>query len=326
MSLTMTRRHLMRLAAAPTLAVAMAGALRAEGLVTPAAAVADLPYANRTPIRCGEVALRVRDLDTMTAFYRTVLGLKVMQRSDQEAVMGIDGQRLLHLQARPDAVLEPMTEAGLFHTAFLMPSAKDLARWLVHIARLETPITGFADHRVSEAVYLDDPEGNGIEVYRDRPQEEWLWVAGEVVMGTEQLDLDRLLALTDTNVDDYHDAPEGLRIGHIHLRVGDIAQARGFYQQLVGLEVTAFSGRGSAFLSSGRYHHHLGMNIWNSRGAGMRDAARTGLARFSLLVSDPALLQGQQDRLGAAGLAVQSVSGGLAVADPWGTRVELIGV
>lgn len=324
MSITMTRRHLMRLAAAPTLAVAMAGALRAEGLTAPAPAATQLPYANRTPIRCGEVTLRVRDLDVMTAYYRTVLGLKVMQRSDAEAVLGIDGIRLLHLQVQPSAQLEPQTAAGLFHTAFLMPSAEDLARWLVHVARLQTPLTGFADHAVSEAVYLDDPEGNGIEVYRDRPQEEWFWMAGEVVMGTEQLDLDRLLALTDTETDTYHDAPAGLRIGHIHLRVGDLVQARGFYQKLVGLDLTSFTGRGAAFLSSGRYHHHLGLNVWNSQGAGPRDASRTGLARFSLRVADPALLQAQETRLRAAGLAPEGIAGGLAVADPWGTRVELL--
>ena len=134
------------------------------------------------------------------------------------------------LEARPDAANESRNAAGLYHTAFLMPTRKDLARWLVHAAINRVPLSGFADHRVSESVYLDDPEGNGIEVYADRDPSLWQWSGDTVTMGTDQLDIDDLVSLTDTSVSDYAGAPEGLRIGHMHLRVGDLAKAEGFYR------------------------------------------------------------------------------------------------
>ena len=138
-----------------------------------------------------------------------------------------------------------------------MPTRKDLARWLVHAAANKIPLSGFADHLVSESVYLDDPEGNGIEVYADRAPETWKWDGGSVAMATDQLDIDGLLALTDTHTTNYAKAPDDLRIGHMHLRVGDLEQADRFYGGAIGFDPTR-KRSGAAFLSSGRYHHHLG--------------------------------------------------------------------
>ena len=138
-----------------------------------------------------------------------------------------------------------------------MPTRKDLARWLVHAAKNKIPLSGFADHLVSESVYLDDPEGNGIEVYADRAPETWKWDGGSVAMATDQLDIDGLLALTDTHTTNYAKAPDDLRIGHMHLRVGDLEQADRFYGGAIGFDPTR-KRSGAAFLSSGRYHHHLG--------------------------------------------------------------------
>lgn len=322
MTPALTRRLLLQLAGCASLSGALAGAVRAEGgpVTAPPAGPG---FANATPLRIGQAALRVRDVERMSAFYRDVLGLAVLARGEAGVTLGTAEGGLLLLSPRPGAALEPPTQAGLFHTAFLMPTRRDLARWLVHVARNRTPLTGFADHSVSEAVYLNDPEGNGIEVYADRSPERWRWEGGSVVMGTHRLDVDDILALTDTRASDYAKAPDGLRIGHVHLRVGDVAAGDRFYRDLLGLEPTLRRDAAS-FLSSGRYHHHLALNSWNSAGAGPRDAGATGLDWFSLLSAKADLLAGPHQRLLAAGLAARPVSGGFESTDPWGTRIRLL--
>ena len=178
--------------------------------------------------------------------------------------------------------------AGLYHTAFLMPTRADLARWLLHAAQKRVPLTGASDHAVSEAIYLDDPEGNGIEVYRDRPADEWVWQDGMVKMTTAALDLDDLARAAGN--EGFSGAPDGLRVGHIHLRVGDIDQAEKFYHDVIGLDVIRRRG-GATFMSSGRYHHHVGSNVWHSAGAGMRDPNRAGLAWFAFEAADTARIR-----------------------------------
>jgi catechol 2,3-dioxygenase len=276
-------------------------------------------------MRVGMVTLRVRNLDKVADYYRDVIGLTVMERSATAARLGISGITLLVLEARPGAAIEPRNAAGLYHTAFLMPTRKDLARWLVHAASHRVPLSGFADHLVSESVYLDDPEGNGIEVYADRDPSQWQWSEGSVKMATDELNIPDLLSLTNPRVPDYAGAPEGLRIGHMHLRVGDLAQAANFYRVAIGLDPTR-SRSGAAFLSSGRYHHHLGMNVWQSQGAGRRDDQMTGLAWFSLVTDKPDILAAQEQRLRKGSAQVTALAGGLETADPWGTRVRLIRV
>jgi catechol 2,3-dioxygenase len=320
MNIDLTRRTLLHVAGASSLAMAASAAARAEGN-----AGGGPTFASRTPMRIGTVTTRVRQLDPVTDFYRDVLGLSVMERGATRAVLGADGVKLLVLEAHPQAAFEARNAAGLYHTAFLMPTRKDLARWLVHVAMQRVPLTGFADHRVSESVYLDDPEGNGIEVYADRDPSLWQWNGDTVTMATDQLNIDDLVALTDTRVSDYAKAPEGLRIGHIHLRVGDLAQAESFYHGAVGLDPTR-RRNGASFLSSGHYHHHLGMNVWQSEGAGRRDEAATGLAWFSLEVEKSDLLEAQQERLRQAGAQIAAIADGFETVDPWGTRVRLVKV
>jgi catechol 2,3-dioxygenase-like lactoylglutathione lyase family enzyme len=188
MNADMTRRTLLQLAGASSLAAAAVAAARAEEGVR-----GGPTFANRTPMRIGMVTIRVRKLDAMADYYRDVLGLAVMERSAASAVLGAGGVKLLVLEARPDAANEARTAAGLYHTAFLMPTRKDLARWLVNAAIHRVPLSGFADHLVSESVYLDDPEGNGIEVYADRDPTLWKWSDGAVAMATDQLDIDNLV-------------------------------------------------------------------------------------------------------------------------------------
>lgn len=323
MTADFTRRTLLHLAGASSLSGAAIAAAQAEG--TTGSKGGGPTFANRTPMRIGMVTLRVRDLDKVADYYRDAIGLTVMQRSATNARLGSGGVALLDLERREGAASEARNAAGLYHTAFLMPTRKDLARWLVHAAKNRIPLAGFADHLVSESVYLDDPEGNGIEIYADRAPEQWKWEAGSVAMATDQLDIDGLLALTKTNTTDYARAPDGLRIGHMHLRVGDLEQADRFYSGTIGFAPTR-KRSGAAFLSSGRYHHHLGINVWQSQGAGPRDDAATGLAWFSLEIEAQQILEAQQQRLEQAGMKTAAIAGGIETSDPWGTKLRLIKV
>jgi catechol 2,3-dioxygenase len=320
MIVDLTRRTLLHLAGASSLTAAAVAAAQAEGT-----GGGGPTFASRTPMRVGMVTLRVRNLDLVTDYYRDVIGLTVMARSVMGALLGAGGVRLLNLQRRESAPREARNAAGLYHTAFLMPTRKDLARWLVHAAANKVPLSGFADHLVSESVYLDDPEGNGIEVYADRAPDTWKWENGSVAMATDQLDFDSLLALTDTRTTKYAKAPDDLRIGHMHLRVGDLAQADRFYGGTIGLDPTR-KRSGAAFLSSGRYHHHLGINVWQSAGAGPRDSTAMGLAWFSLEVASDEILQAQTLRLQQAGAPATAIENGIETSDPWGTGLRLIKV
>lgn len=321
----LTRRHTLKLAGISCAASALAGAVRAEGGAVAAPAATNPPFALTTPMHVGEAALKVRDIDAMKAYYQSVLGLREIAQTARGVTLGTNGVPLLHLVHKPAADFEGPNSAGLFHIAYLMPTRKDLARWLVHAAATQVPLTGFADHNVSEAIYLNDPEGNGIEVYSDRPSDEWIWTGDVVKMGTEQLDIDDLVSLTNIRKDDYEIAPEALRIGHVHLKVGKIDTARAFYQQALGLQSTRGERKDASFLSSGRYHHHLAVNTWNSEGAGERNAAETGLDWFSLTVRNPDDILAQKERLREGGyVLVEMEDGAIEAIDPWGTRLRLI--
>ncbi|KPF46970.1 VOC family protein [Rhizobium sp. AAP43] len=332
--MTWTRRQLLRLAGTATLSGAMAGALRAEGAEGTGEiptelrdGAAKLPFALTRPIHVDAVCLRVRDLRQMTDYYKSVLGLETLTDGTDLVTLGAGGVALLHLASHPNAEPQSGNQAGLYHTAFLMPDRAHLARWLVHVARAQVPLTGFADHSVSEAVYLDDPEGNGIEVYCDRPEDRWLWAGNQVSMGTKELDIDDIFTKTKTATDRdlYKGAPETLRIGHIHLKVGALSRARDFYATGLGLDVVAGSDqRGATFLSSGRYHHHIGANIWQSENAGPRQDTMTGLDWFSLKAENEAILAACKAELETRGYAVSAIDGGFEAKDPWGTRVRLI--
>jgi len=277
--------------------------------------------ASRAPVHIGAVGMTVRDLDRLTAYYRDLLGLTVQEHTGQSALLGAGGVTLLELIRGPDALPDDQREAGLYHNAFLMPTRADLARWILHVAKNRVPIVGASDHDVSEAIYLDDPEGNGVEVYSDRPRETWRRDGEFIFQKTDPLDIDAIIREIDPVNASYPGAPAGLRIGHIHLRVGNIARAEGFYCSTLGLDVTR-RRNGATFLSSGGYHHHVAVNTWHSNGARARDGRRAGLDWFSMEITDQATSDGLKERLDAAGVAIDAIPGGYAAMDPWGTRIR----
>lgn len=271
------------------------------------------------PMRIGTVRLKVRDLEAVSAFYQRVLGLAVLEAGGNRAVLG-NGMPLLELHGDPVLAPADPRQAGLFHTAFLMPTRADLARWLAHVAAARVPLQGASDHIVSEAIYLADPEGNGIEVYADRPQARWRTASGEVRMATDPLDIQDLLSAAGDRA--WRSFPEGGRIGHVHLQVGEIEAADRFYRDILGFDLAA-RYPGASFYGSGGYHHQLAGNTWNSRHAGARPDHMAGLDAVGIVCRDAATLEAIAARAEGAGLTADRTPGGLSLHDPWGTRITL---
>jgi catechol 2,3-dioxygenase len=277
--------------------------------------------ATRAPVHISAVGMRVRDLDRVTTYYRDVVGLTVQKHTRQVAILGIGGVPLLELIHKADVLPDDPREAGLYHMAFLMPTRADLASWILHAAKNGVPFTGASDHDVSEAIYLDDPEGNGVEVYSDRPREKWHRDGKLIFQKTDPLDIDAIIREVDPATATYPSAPEGLRIGHIHLRVGNVARAEAFYYSALGLDVTR-RRTGATFLSSGGYHHHVAVNVWHSDGAATRNGKRAGLDWFAMEINDQSTMDGVKKRLDAAGVTIDPIPGGFAATDPWGTSIR----
>jgi len=267
------------------------------------------------PYHIGAVALNVRDLPGLTAYYRDSIGLAVISEAAEAVELGVDGEVLVRLEA---GASQPSSAAGLFHLAILLPSRADLANWIGHAASARIPLEGASDHLVSEALYLSDPEGNGIEIYRDRPRAEWPRREGAIKMATERLDLDALLR--EARQGDYPGMPSGTRMGHIHLRVGDTGEAEAFYAGALGFDLMV-RYPGASFLSSGGYHHHIAGNVWNSRGAARRGEGEAGLSFFELVARDAGDFETMRQRILAAG--GREDAGGPALSDPWGNRIVL---
>lgn len=272
------------------------------------------------PMRIDKVRLKVRDLDAVSKYYQAVLGLDEISKSAGQVVLGAGQRPLLELTTGPDLAPNDRRQAGLFHTAFLMPTRADLADWLRHVAGQGVRLQGASDHIVSEALYLADPEGNGIEVYVDRPVSRWLDVAGHIQMSTDPLDVDDLLAAAGDQP--WEQFPAQGSIGHVHLQVGDTAAADRFYRDVLGL-VSTVDYPGASFYGSGGYHHQLAGNIWNSRGAGQRPAGMAGLNAVDVSVRDAADIAKIVARAEAAGIEPVSGSQGTTLRDPWGTAITL---
>jgi catechol 2,3-dioxygenase len=273
----------------------------------------------------GAVSLTVSDLARSRAFYEGALGLSVREADDGTLAFGASGGTdLVRLHGDASAPVLDRRATGLFHLAILFPTRLDLAHALARLAQARWSLDGVADHLVSEALYLSDPDGNGIELYRDRPRQEWSYPDGQLQMATLPLDIRDLADELDAADGPQGTAPAGTVIGHVHLQVADIPDAEAFYHGVLGFDVTTRGYPGALFVSAGGYHHHLGLNTWHSAGSGPAAPGAVGLRSYEVILPGRAELERVVDRVRAAGLSVQAAGeDSTAVRDPSGNLVVL---
>jgi catechol 2,3-dioxygenase len=285
-----------------------------------------------TPIAAGTVPgavnLVVSDSRRSQSFYEGALGLRARELQDGGMAFGVPGdsggQALVNVYGDSSAPALDRGRTGLFHLAILLPSRADLGHALVRLAQARWPLDGASDHLVSEALYLSDPDGNGIEIYRDRTRQEWRYDGGQLQMATLPLDLRRIVAELGADPAPQPSVPTGTIMGHVHLQVADLGDAEAFYHGVLGFDVTVRGYPGALFVSAGGYHHHLGLNTWNSAGSGPARLGAVGLRAYELLLPDQAELERVVERVRAAGLLIEiDDSGAGTVRDPSGNLVEL---
>ena len=266
-------------------------------------------------LRLGPIHLAVTHLDESVVWYQEALGLRVHRDDVTEAALGAGGEDVVVLHADPSA-RRPGRHAGLYHYAMLFPAREELARAALRLAANGTPIQGASDHGTHEAIYLADPDGIGIELAADRPREAWPTPEEEFSGGGPRpLDFDALLPTIAGEEPTAHVAP-GLRIGHVHLHVGDVDRGLAFYRDIIGFGVWAVLPS-AAFVAAGGYHHHLGFNTWRGEGIPAQPAGVVGLRHWTVMLDTPGQVGEVRDRAEAAGHPTTDVEGGFAVADPW---------
>jgi catechol 2,3-dioxygenase len=266
----------------------------------------------------------VSDADRSRRFYEVATGLRATELDDGAIALGTNGGApLVELQGDGSAPALDPRAPGLFHLAILLPSRLDLAIAFARLAQARIPLTGASDHLVSEALYLSDPDGNGIEIYRDRPRDEWQVRDGVLQMATIPLDLDSLIGELDDRSELSPAAPPGTRIGHVHLQVADLAEAERFYAGVLGFDVTVRGYPGALFVSAGGYHHHLGLNTWNSLGSPPPAPGSVGLESFEIVLPNADELDRVLGRARGAGVETLERPDGWHVRDPFGNDVVL---
>jgi catechol 2,3-dioxygenase len=272
--------------------------------------------------RLGSVHLTVSDLERAIAYYETVVGLRLLTRSDGEATLGAGRRELVVLVEEPEA-RSSAGYTGLYHVALLLPNRPDLARWLVHAARDRVALVGLSDHFVSEALYLSDPDGHGLEIYWDRPRDVWDGKVAER-MTTMPLDVDSLLAELDDPVSEpFPGLPDETVVGHVHLKVASIPETVAFYRGLLGFALMASLGSQAAFLSAGGYHHHIGANTWESSGAPPPPVGTTALRYATVVLPGEADRDRVLGRVQESGQAPERSIAGPVVRDPSGNALLL---
>lgn len=269
----------------------------------------------------GAVCLQVANLDRSVTYYGRVLGLELIDRSPARAVLGATGgSPLIELREKSGAAsAPPRGRLGLYHYAILLPDRAALGAFIRHLSRIGERV-GASDHLVSEALYLTDPDGLGIEVYADRPRQEWRQQSGELVMATEPLDVAAVVAAAGDR--DWDGMPAGTTIGHVHLHVDDLEAATAFYHGALGLDKVVWSYQGALFLSAGGYHHHLGVNTW-ARGAAPAGESDAKLLEWELRVPSPEDLEGVRASLRRAGYGAEEEGQDLLTRDPSGTALRI---
>ena len=270
----------------------------------------------------GAVHLTVSDLERSISYYGEAIGLSVSEQGDGRAGLGT-GERTLLVLTEESGARPADGRTGLYHFALLVPERDQLARWLAHAARDQVPMTGLSDHFVSEALYLRDPDGHGIEIYWDRARDVW---EGQVAdrLTTMPLDVQNLLGeLDDPASEPFDGLPDGTVMGHVHLRVAEIAPIVAFYRDLLGFALMAQLGPQAAFLAAGGYHHHLGANIWESAGAPPPDPGMAALRLATIVLTGEAERDRVLARITEAGQEHQPSDDGPVVRDPSGNAILL---
>ncbi|CAN5502062.1 catechol 2,3-dioxygenase [soil metagenome] len=278
--------------------------------------------------RVGGVALTVADLGRSLAFYQDVLGYTTHKVSSDSVWLSAGSEHAdFILHERPGAMPKPRRTSGLFHAAILLPSRRDLARIVQQLAAQGWPIGGASDHGVSEALYLDDPDGNGLEIYTDRPRESWPRSGEQVAMTTEPLDFDSLMGELGETEPGWMGIPDGTTIGHIHLQVSNLEDSARFYTDILGFETMQDTYPDALFVAAGGYHHHIGMNVWAGPGVPPQPENSAGLTRFTVEVPDRPSWDQLLYRLAGADEPIERLNETAAVvADPNGIEIMLRGV
>jgi catechol 2,3-dioxygenase len=271
----------------------------------------------------GPVTLRVADLTRSVDFYTNIIGLKTLSQNGQTATMGAGTTPLFHLHELKNARPQPDYSTGLYHVAILTPSRPALGQVLINLARTGYPVQGGSDHLVSEALYLADPDGSGLEIYRDRPRSEWQWNGDQVTMANAPLDIDGIMASAGDTDAPFTGIDDGTTIGHIHLRVADIPKTETFYTDILGFDLVA-QMPSALFMSAGRYHHHIGANVWHSPKAPPPPADSVGLLEYTVIVPDAATVDRLTARLTEDGIATTRQDTVLLVDDPSGNHLRII--
>jgi catechol 2,3-dioxygenase len=293
----------------------------------PTTSMTDSPGAAPASVRLpaashiGGLTLQVSDLGRSLGYYRDLLGLRLLEASGDTARLGVPGSDtpLVTLHAVPGTTPAGRRGSyGLFHFAILLPDRASLGRFVAHLASLGLR-AGMSDHLVSEALYLADPDGLGIEIYADRPRSTWQYEGGQLAMATEPLDVRDLVMAAGTTA--WTGMPAGTTMGHMHLHVGDLGAADAFYRLGLGFDLTTWGYPGALFFSAGGYHHHLGTNTWAPGPAPSRDQAQ--LVEWTLIVPAATDAATIGDRMAAAGVAVEADGAARLLRDPWGTRVRI---
>ena len=268
----------------------------------------------------GRVHLRIADLDRSFEFYRDLLGLIELRHEGNRVELGTRDRRpLLTLTAISGTQPRPRGMVGLYHYALLLPSRSELGRVLLHLFEHQWPFEGFADHGVSEAAYLADPDGNGIELYSDRPRENWPHQNGEIAMTTFALNVNSLIRTV--NGEEWNGVAGATRVGHIHLHVSDLQRSEVFYRDVLGFEVTNRSYPGALFLAAGGYHHHVGLNTWIRHDGENPHAA--GLLGYDLVVPDAGTRNEILARAHVHGARAEAIPEGVRLSDPDGNLLTI---
>jgi catechol 2,3-dioxygenase len=282
------------------------------------------PFSIHPATGVGPVALTIADLDRSERFYRDVIGFKALGHAGDTVTLTADGTTpLLTLTGQTGARRRPPRTTGLYHFAILTPSRADLARSLRRLAEARWPLSGASDHLVSEALYLDDPDGNGIEIYSDRPREAWPRQSGQIQMATDPLDIDDLLAELDRDSQTVDGLAPGTIIGHVHLHVADLRAAQDFYHGVLGFDIIQRYGPSALFISAGGYHHHIGLNTWAGVGAPPPPPGSVGLRYFVIHMADAAARDAVLGRVREAGIVIEELAEGLLIRDRSANNIVL---